>query len=80
MTDQPINRILIKPSKSVFGKRKQWKFELRAENGERIDPRDTYANRDEAVSGILEFVSGTTPVELVVYDRYGNVETRTRLR
>lgn len=37
----------IKPAPRRFGvptKRKQWKFEITAGNGEPIDPRDTYAN------------------------------------
>jgi hypothetical protein len=75
-----MNRILIKPSKSWFGGRRQWKFEIRADNGKRIDPRDTYANRDEASAPLVELVSGTEPIELVIYDQYSNVETRTRLR
>jgi hypothetical protein len=75
-----MNRILVKPSKSWFGGRRQWRFELRAANGELIDPRDTYANRDEASGGIVDFVSGADPLELVIYDRYGEVETRTMLR
>jgi hypothetical protein len=75
-----MNRILVKPSKSWFGGRRQWRFELRAANGERIDPRDTYANRDEAAGGIVDFVSGADPLELVIYDRYGEVESRTQLR
>lgn len=74
------NRILVKPSKSWFGGRRQWKFELRAANGEPIDPRDTYNNRDEAAEGIVDFCIGSDPLELVVYDRYGNVEERTPLR
>lgn len=73
-----MNRILVKPSKSWFGGRRQWKFELRAANGERIDPRDTYANRHEAANGIVEFLSG--PLELVLHDRYGEVEQRKPLR
>jgi hypothetical protein len=44
-----------------------------------IDPRDTYANRDEAASGITDFVAGPDPIELVVYDRYGKVESREQL-
>lgn len=75
-----MNRILVKPSKSWFGGRRQWRFELRADNGKLIDPRDTYANRDEAASGITDFVAGPDPLELVVYDRYGEVESRMRLR
>lgn len=37
----------IKPAHRRFGvpnKRKQWKFEITAANGEPLDPRDTYAN------------------------------------
>jgi hypothetical protein len=75
-----MNRILVKPSKSWFGGRRQWKFELRGANGELIDPRDTYTNRDEAASGITDFVAGPDPIELVIYDRYGNEESRTQLR
>lgn len=36
--------VTVKPTRRMFAGRKQWKFEIRAANGERIDPRDTYAN------------------------------------
>lgn len=74
-----MNRILIKPAKRWFGGRRQWKFELRAANGERVDPRDTYANRPEAIAGIKSFLTDR-PVEIVIYDRYGNVEDREMLQ
>lgn len=73
-----MNRLLIKPARRWFGGRQQWKFEMRAANGARIDPRDTYANRDEAAAGVLNYRS--EPLELVLYDRYGNVESREQLR
>jgi len=73
-------QILVKPAWRRFGGRLQWKFELRAANGRRIDPRDTYANRDEASAPLVELVSGTTPVELVVQNRFGLVEDRIKLR
>lgn len=72
-------RILIQPAKSIL-KRRQWKFEIRATNGERLDPRDTFNNRDEASAPWVDLICGTEPVELVVHDRYGNVEDRRQLR
>lgn len=73
-------RILVKPAKRMFGGRQQWKFEIRGPNGERIDPRDTYGNRNEASAPLEELVNGSRPVELVTYDKAGNVETRIMLR
>jgi uncharacterized protein YegP (UPF0339 family) len=72
-----VNRILIKPAKRLFTRRLQWVFELRAANGALVDPRDTYNNRDEALAGILAF--RTEPVEVVVYDKFGEVESRELL-
>ncbi len=42
----------ITPAKRRFGRkpRKQWQFQITADNGERIDPRDTYANTGDIVS------------------------------
>lgn len=77
-------RVLIKPAKRLFGGRRQWKFEIRAANGERIDPRDTYANREDAIRTIRELLGLTDMtfqhVELVLYDRFGNIEDRRKLR
>jgi hypothetical protein len=72
-------RIIIKPAQSLL-KRNQWKFEIRAANGARVDPRDTYNNRPEASQWWEQLVTGTDPVELVIYDRNGNVEERRTLR
>lgn len=72
-------RILIQPAKRLFAKRQQWTFEIRGGNGERIDPRDTYNNRDEASEFWIHLMEGVEPVELVVYDRHGNVERREEL-
>lgn len=74
-----MTRIIIKPAKSIL-KRNQWVFEIRAANGRRVDPRDTYNNRPEASEWWEQFVTGDEPVELVVQDRYGNVEERRQLR
>jgi hypothetical protein len=71
-----MNRILIKPVKRWFSKRQQWTFELRGANGEQIDPRDTYNNRMDARDAALAFRG---PVELVIYDRFGEVESRELL-
>jgi hypothetical protein len=72
-------RAIIKPSRSMFGGRRQWKFEIRATNGERIDPRETYANREDLIE-TLETLFGGQIVELVIMDRHGNVEDRRQLR
>jgi hypothetical protein len=73
-------RILIRPAKRLFTRRQQWTFEVRAAtNGERIDPRDTYNNRDDVIGAMRNLIV-EHPVELVVYDRYGNVEFRETLR
>lgn len=39
-------RILVKPAKRLFTRRRQWTFEIRAANGRRIDPRDTLFQAD----------------------------------
>lgn len=75
MNDQPF-RILIRPAKRLFSRRQQWTFEIRGANGEPIDPRDTYANRVDIVYVWRKLLAG--PVEFVMYDRYGNVESRER--
>jgi hypothetical protein len=74
-------RILVKPAKRLFTRRQQWTFEIRGANGERIDPRDTYNNRIDAI-GVMEtlFQKDGSGVELVIYDRYDNVEERRILR
>lgn len=73
-------RILVKPAKRLFTARRQWTFEIRAANGERIDPRDTYHNRDDASRFWTKLITGNEPVELVEYDQYGDVEKRIELR
>lgn len=40
----------IKPAKQRFSKRKQWKFEITAANGEPLHPNDTYANTGDIVT------------------------------
>lgn len=72
-------RILIQPARQWFGRR-QWKFEIRAANGERIDPRDTYNNRAEASKFWEDLITGSDPVQLVIYNRGGEVEKRIDLR
>lgn len=74
--------IRIKPSRSIFGGRGQWKFEIQAANGKRIDPRDTYANRGDIIDALRLLVTfpGGGPVELEIQDRYGQVEERRLLR
>lgn len=74
-----MNRILIRPARRWFSRRQQWTFELRAANGERIDPRDTVFNRGDLTLMLESFVM-TGMLELVVYDRFDNVESRRRLR
>jgi hypothetical protein len=69
----------IKPAKSML-KRRQWGFEIRGGNGERIDPRDTYNNRGDAVDIMEKLIGGDEPVQLVIMDRYGEVEERRELR
>lgn len=83
-------RVLVKPAKRLFGRRRQWRFEIRGANGERIDPRDTYANHGDVVSIMELLFTGEAeaaglrepfePVELVLYDRHGNIEDRRQLR
>jgi hypothetical protein len=72
-------RVLIKPVKRIFSKN-QWTWEIRGGNGARIDPRDTYHNRIDAI-GIMESVFGRDDAaELVIYDEHGEVEERRDLR
>jgi hypothetical protein len=78
MSDTPI-RILIKPAKRLFTKRQQWTFEIRGSNGEPIDPRETYNNRNDAIHSMCVLFGGE-PVELVIYDKGGDVEERRILR
>lgn len=51
-----MNTCDITPAKRRFGvkPRKQWRFSVTAANGERLDPRDTYAN----VGDILAMLEG----------------------
>jgi hypothetical protein len=71
--------VLVRPVKRLFSRRWQWTFELRASNGARIDPRDTIYNRPELVDALTN-VLADDPLELVIYDRHGKVESRTDLR
>jgi len=70
-----MNRILIRPVKRWFSKRQQWTFEIRAANGERIDPRDTVFNRKDLIDGLRNLVIDDQ-LEFVIYDRFDNVESR----
>lgn len=74
-----MNRILIKPVTRLFTRRQQWTFEIRAANGERIDPRDTYHNRRDISDFWREFVL-REPCEIVLYDKGGNVAERVTIR
>lgn len=74
-----VTYIIRKPSRSLFGGRRQWKFEVRS-GGRVIDPRDTYANRDEAGATLVDLVTGDGPVVLITQDRFGNEESREVLR
>lgn len=74
-----MTRIIVKPAKRLL-KRNQWQFEIRASNGKLLDPRDTFNNRSEASEPWEQLITGDDPVELVVMDRYGNVEERRQLR
>lgn len=73
--------IHIKPAKSPL-KRKQWKWEIRGNNNERIDPRDTYNNRQDAIDIMTKLIVDdlSTQIELVVHDSDGAVERREVLR
>lgn len=73
--------IRIRPSRSIFGRRKQYKFEIVAGNGRRISDRDTYANPGDiqAIMRRLVCMSGDT-VELVSLRADGSVAWRERLR
>jgi hypothetical protein len=71
-------RVIVKPAKSLL-KRNQWRFEIRAANGRQLHPNDTYTNRGDAVAAVM-LLFGMEPVELVVQDRFGNVEERRQLR
>lgn len=72
-------RVLVKPAKRLFTKRPQWTWEIRAGNGERIDPRDSYYNQEDAVHAMC-VVFGGEPVELVIYGKGGDVEERRQIR
>ena len=66
-----MNRLIITPAKRRFGRRprKQWQWVIKAENGQRLDPRDTYANVDaiiDAVQSIRE-----PPLEVEVHYQAG---------
>lgn len=74
-----MNRILIKPARRWFSKRQQWTFELRAANGERIDPRDTIYNQPELIEALAGFFI-SDPLEMVIYDRHGVVDKRVVMR
>lgn len=95
MTDAPLThgyRVVVEPSRSIFGGRGQWKFSIRRiENGEPIDPRDTYTNKADLIEQLerllakpKDYGDGLTllsvPVELVVVNRRGEVVERRRLR
>lgn len=71
-------RVFVKPAKSLL-RRPQWKFEIRAANGERLDPRDTYNNRADAIATLNRLFSYEV-VELVIVDRNGRTEDRRLIR
>lgn len=77
-SEQPI-RVLVRPVRRRFTRRTQWVFEIRGANGELIDPRDTYNNYVDLLDTMMA-VFGDRPVELVTYDRFGNVDDRSWLR
>lgn len=69
----------VRPARRWLGGRRQWKFDIRAANGERLDPRDTYNNREDLLNTLsLLFVD--SPVEVVVWDTDGYVEYVRKLR
>lgn len=71
-------RVFVKPAKSLL-RRPQWKFEIRAANGERLDPRDTYNNRADAIATLNRLFTYEA-VELVIVDRNGRTEDRRLIR
>lgn len=73
-------RVVIRPVTRIWARRQQWAFQILGANGEPIDPVDTYNNRGDLVRIIEKAFSFSEPVELVVMDRFGNVEERRRLR
>jgi hypothetical protein len=73
-------RVLIKPARRLFSRRQQWTFEIRGGNGDLVDPRETYYNRGDAITIMQKVFSFSEPAELVIYDRYGEVEERRPLR
>jgi hypothetical protein len=74
-----MNRILIRPVRRLFTRRQQWTFEIRAANGERIDPRDTYNNWRDISDFWLEFILNQ-PAEIVLYGLDGEVAERATVR
>lgn len=58
-------RIVITQARQRFGrlrKRKQWQYSIVAPNGERIDPRDTYANPGDIRAVLARLIGGTGPI------------------
>lgn len=73
-------RIIVKPARRIFGGRRQWRFEIRAANGRKIDPRDTYVNVGDIKTIARKLLTiGGDSVVLEVHHRDGFVETE-RLR
>lgn len=61
-----------------FGRRKQWRFKIRAANNKPIDPRDTYANVGDIRAIMTELVDGGEPVELAIHRPEGIKRERLR--
>lgn len=74
-------RVVVEPARRIFGGRGQYKFNIRRiENGEPIDPRDTYANLADLIDQMGKLLASEIPVELVVLNRAQEVLIRRRLR
>jgi len=71
--------VTVKPTRRLFTRRLQWVFDIAASNGEPLHPNDTYNNRPECIHA-PEVLFGDEPVELVVLDSTGAVESRRMLR
>lgn len=67
-----MNRLIITPARRRFGRRKQWQWVIKAENGRRLDPRDTYANVDAIINAVRSIRD--RPLEIEVHYTAG-VET-----
>jgi len=70
--------IRVKPAKQRFSKRKQWKFQIIAANGEPLDPRETYANIEDIRTALTKLSNSTEPIQLEIHYQDGIVLEKIR--